>query len=498
MTITGNTAWRSLGDTTPASLAAEFARGPGPSAPSPLIAVTPAVLRAAGGHSRLMAAMSWHEQKHATWPSVARTADNHNFLSLSASWDARANAHTWQSFTSWAECVNAWRRNLLSTTGPYAKTVTIRDLVNVYAPPKENDVERYIAEIVAVVERMTIAEGSTTVGSIDGVTVPVDIVFGNVDAGPIEWRDIPSDINTAFSILGQRRAMFVVLHRMLGTLVGTDGYFRGEARTRARTDYGVDNTTGRFMRWTDPLGAISPWASGPYQSPSGDAPALVAKLGQAAINRDGISVEIAGLSASPVTAAAWDRIAHVIAFWADWNQIAWNLWPINPRTGLTFMYHHNEFNGAKGPGTLEDCPGPIVRAFTTQLIADVGSILKAAQTRGATASTRPTAPSLPVTAPAVTPVPTALALPDGATLDMVSGFFGRVALEGNASTVFAFDPAGVLSRLWLERGRRTGVYPELVSVETTASGRLFRFGDGWTVLGRPDGTVAELVGAAKG
>ncbi len=81
--------------------------------------------------------------------------------------------------------------------------------------------------------------------------------FGNVIPPPISHRDIPFDLNTAWHDLGPRRPRFVVLHRMAGSLAGTDTYFRTEARTRARTDYGIDHRTGEIWRWTDPLGCVT-------------------------------------------------------------------------------------------------------------------------------------------------------------------------------------------------------------------------------------------------
>lgn len=501
VTITGDTPWRDVGGCTAVSLVAEFQRVTGPQGQvSPLIPDAAALLAAAGPHARLMAAMSWVEQKHASYPSVARTPTNHNFLSLSAAWDAKAQAHTWQGFASFAACVTAWLANLSSPTGAYRSATTIRELITVYAPPSENDTERYIRQVCEIANRIP-AESvvaprtprvTTPAATIDGTAVDVELVFGNVDVeGLVVRKDIPETLNTAWDRLGARQGLFMVLHRMYGGLAGTDVYFRGDARHRARTDYGVNSQTGDIWRWTDPLGQISPHASGPYSRPSGDAPALVAKLGQEAINRDGISVEIDLDGDSPVTARAWETIARLSAFWADWNQIPWTIWPINPRTGLTFLYWHREFNGGKGPvAALRDagevwCPGSVVENYTTQLIEDVRAILKAAQTRGrVVGTTKPTAGQLPVYAELP---PTALALPDGVTPAMVAEWMGRVTLTGERSGVYAFDPNGPVTRLWLERGRRTGSWPQLEAVTPVAAGLVFRYRDGYTVLAPPSG-----------
>src|SRR5262245_35047487 len=78
--VTATTPWKTTGDTDVEALRTEFAtRGiPGPS--SPLVAVAAEVLGAASPYSRLLAAMSWLEQKHATNVESTVPAEFHNFL----------------------------------------------------------------------------------------------------------------------------------------------------------------------------------------------------------------------------------------------------------------------------------------------------------------------------------------------------------------------------------------------------------------------------------
>lgn len=303
--------------------------------------------------------------------------------------------------------------------------------------------------------------------------------FGRVAPPPITHRDIPPDLNTAWDRLGPRRPRFLVLHRMAGTLAGTDEYFRTEARHRARTDYGIDHATGAIWRWTDPLGELSPWASGPWTAPPGPGGALVRRLGVAAINRDGVSVEIAGWEGDAVSDVAIDRLARLVAYWADRAGVPHGGWPLNPETGLPFVYGHADFYGGKS------CPGPIVRALTPRLLARAGEILRAAQTGGSEAAPPPgpTAPSRP---------PSGIELPDGVTVADLTAWFGGAALPGGDGRWFGFDPAGPLSQLWLERGRDSAVWPALATVARSGTTLTFRFADGWTVRSHPDGTVVEV------
>ena len=207
----------------------------------------------------------------------------------------------------------------------------------------------------------------------------------------------------------------------------------------------------------------------------------------AAINRDGVSIEIAGFEADPVSDIAFERLARLVAFWADWAGVPHGDWPINPETGLTFIYWHCEFNGAKS------CPGDVVQRLTSRLIRRVGELLREGQSGAELAAPIPTAPEATPPAGTEPAPPSAIVLPTGAELADVRGWFGSVRANGDRALTFAFDPGGPVTTLWLARGRATGEWPQLASVTTADDGsRLFRFDGGWTVRGRPDGTVEEV------
>ncbi len=229
---------------------------------------------------------------------------------------------------------------------------------------------------------------------------------------------------------------------------------------------------------TDPLGPFSPWASGPWTAPPGDGIALVRRLGEAAINRDGVSIEVAGFDDDPVTAIAAERLARLVAFWADWCGIPHGGWPVNPETGLTFVYWHSEFNGAKS------CPGGAVRKLTAPLIRRVGDLLLAAQ------GGQPADDPDPVPSPPRPPV--GLDLPDGVTLADLTRWFGSALSPDGSGRRFTFDPVGPLSRAWLDRGRASGVWPALEEVARDADSVTVRFADGWTLRALPNGTVTEV------
>jgi hypothetical protein len=184
-------------------------------------------------------------------------------------------------------------------------------------------------------------------------------------------RQIPDANNWAWDNLGQRMVKGVVYHRQVGTNWGTDGWFRGGGGGAGLTDFGIDRNSGETLEWNSYLGlgrrGISPnrsgWASGPWENPPGDGRAFVSTYGTNAINRDLVSLEIDGWYDTPISKAGFDKIVHMSAYLADQKSIRWDGYPLNPHTGLTFTYTHNEFQGHK------PCPGGVVLGQVGDIIA---------------------------------------------------------------------------------------------------------------------------------
>ena len=181
-------------------------------------------------------------------------------------------------------------------------------------------------------------------------------------------RIIPPTLNTAWDDLGERRLKGVCLHRMLGTLDGTDAWFRGAARATARTDFGIGD--GAIYQWTSLEGRTAPWASGPANDLEGNGAAFVGRYGIAAVNRDLVSIEIAGQYESGVPPADWACLVDLVA-WLAATRLGLDAatWPRN-RDGLPAIYGHWEF----GP---KPCPGPVVRGRVGELAVAVRARLMA-------------------------------------------------------------------------------------------------------------------------
>jgi hypothetical protein len=265
----------------------------------------------------------------------------------------------------------------------------------------------------------------------------------------------PASNRQGYSYLGQRAVRGVVLHRMQGTLGGTDNYFH-QPSCPALTDFGIDNLTGDMIQWADPTGAVSGWASGPVDEPYGDGKAFVDKYGVTAVNRDQVSLEFGGWflqpgapsREEPVNPVAFERAALFIAHYAHDYGISWDVFPIAPQDGFSFVRWHQEFT----IGTGKVCPGGTVMDATDEMIARTQAIMRQFQT----GTVLPVPP--PPTPPPADPFPYA-------------------ALFGEADG-FAYDENGPVSKAWREAGASTNRYPPLVRVVTHNGKRLFQFSDG--------------------
>jgi len=210
-----------------------------------------------------------------------------------------------------------------------------------------------------------------------------DLVFGRVPHPPYIDDPITKSPGMGQDNLGKRSVKGVVWHRMVGQLRSTGRYFKFPT-TYALTDYGIgvaavdgEADDGVIMRWNDPLGHQSGWASGSYSAAAyGDGLAFVAKNGINAINRDQASIEISGNYDTPLTESARNAICHLTAYWADQYRIPWDAWPIAPQDGFSFVRWHQEFGPDNG---TKVCPGSVVMRETSALIERVRGILKTAQ-----------------------------------------------------------------------------------------------------------------------
>lgn len=235
----------------------------------------------------------------------------------------------------------------------------------------------YLRQTVDRVNGWIAAAPSPPAPTPDPDPAPGGIVFGRVPVpANYQLRILPPTLNMAYTRM-QRIPRGMVWHRMLGTLDGTDSYFRGAARASARTDFGLGRTGGgqaAVYQWTPLWSDIAPWASGASSpaaaKPSGDGVAFVSKYGHR-YNSDLASIEVAGWYDDPLDAEVRARLVETSAWVADnWLKCPYTTWPVVPSTGLTAVYWHAEFTSEK------PCPGNWIRNETDRLIAEVGERLE--------------------------------------------------------------------------------------------------------------------------
>lgn len=290
-----------------------------------------------------------------------------------------------------------------------------------------------------------------------------------------------------WSRLGRRQIVGTCVHRMEGTLRGTEHHFLSDDPhgRDALTDYGIGGALdgdldGVIWEWVGEADDRSPWASGPADGLEGDGPAFVRAYGVGAINRDLRSIELSGKGETPVTPKQFEALCQLLTYVHDQAGVPWDRFPDHPHTGVVTQLQHWEI-AKKG------CPGRVVRDLTHAYQARTRSILKAAQTGQAADSALP-------------PPPVREPRPeeslDVAVLAWQFGTTTRTLADGSLERWrpadpprrFSFDPNGIVSNAWLQRAKREGAYPRVEDWRqfATSSGDasdVVLFANGWT-LGR--------------
>jgi hypothetical protein len=287
------------------------------------------------------------------------------------------------------------------------------------------------------------------------------LVFGNIKHPPFVDRLVTDAQNGAWDPLGPRKVLGVAQHTMVGSLWGTDSWFRRGAASNGLTDYGIGGASdgpdydGVIFRWNDPTGKSSgtkgqanyvspnrwPWASGPTNGLEGDGTAFVNKYGSNAVNGYLVSIERSdgGNPDTPPSAKYLESFAQLMAYYADLAQCPYDTFPILPVSGLTFHYWHLEFS-------TRTCPNPAVTATVDQTQDRVREILKAGQTQGVT-------PPVPEPVPPDTGDNGLLALPAGMSWELVARLYGSYAAPWG--TTYQWNQNRAPCRVWYQTAVRS-------------------------------------------
>lgn len=273
------------------------------------------------------------------------------------------------------------------------------------------------------------------------------VTYGNVKHPPYWDRTIPNSENMAWDDLGQRRAVGVCQHSMVGSLSGTDGWFRRGAASTGLTDYGIGGSTdgandGVIYKWNNPIGRRAGWANGGSNGLEGDGPLFVRTLGVNAINRDLVSIERSdgGDTTTPMSPKQFEAICALTAYWFDQAEVPYDLFPVHPKFDIVTHLLHFEF-------ATKTCPHHPVTSRIDEIQNRIRAILKAGQSAG----TEPTVP------------PVIPANPDHSKwpypLDQLKARFGSVPIRQLDGTMklAPFSEKGAISNAWVARAKKDGI-----------------------------------------
>jgi N-acetylmuramoyl-L-alanine amidase len=286
--------------------------------------------------------------------------------------------------------------------------------------------------------------------------------------------------------LGKRKPYSLTLHRMIGNLWGTDAYFR-DPSVPALTDYGMGcaamdgaENAGVILRWVDPRGYVTPWASGPVSSPYGDGLCLVNFFGYAdCANKNAVSIEISGNQTTPIDDFTYSELTKLCAYWIDQMAIPHDKLTDTPQTHCSGFVWHQEYTIGSG----KECPFDVVMDLTSDLIYDSGVLLRPYQTGSEVPEPEPE----PLPPDETDEDPGEAALPDGMTTEYAQRLYGEVLING---VEIGYDYNGdIASRHWMRRyagqipagGSYTAVpWPFLVDVIKRGSGETadYQWSDG--------------------
>lgn len=148
-------------------------------------------------------------------------------------------------------------------------------------------------------------------------------------------------------------------HSMLGTLDGTDAYFR-LAWVAAATNWGIGGALdgekdGVIYRWIETPSMMIPWASGKWSPPGYDqGQAYVNEFGVQGINSKSESIELSGHENTPVTIKQWQSLIHLKAAIAHAGG--------KTADQRKWWMHHREFTQPRN----KDCPFERVYLYTAE------------------------------------------------------------------------------------------------------------------------------------
>lgn len=436
--------WRDLGNTDRSAFVQAVARAvTGGSSPMAADAAAVYDALADAGLSRLGAAMLWIERKNDSWK--AEYGLDSSYRNPFAMKDRTGG---WARFDSYPAAARAWAERLLSPNGPYARTGSIAELVHVYAPAADGNSEvGYVDQIIRETDRLPVAEAA-----------PDPVIPGGYRtvacAGIAKPLSLPAYLPFRQSLIragqtNQRPGIamtprYYTQHETANLNAGANAAMH-ERWLHGGASGGADQQVGfHFVVDDKEIIQLLPVNEVGWHAGDGSGPGNMQSIGcELCVNTDGnwaqARANAAELAAAVIRAHGWD-----------------------PKTAL--RTHWSWVSGRPG---AHYCPNKLLTDGTWEAFA-----ARVAQTvAGGTA-----------------PPPARVPLVLDFTADDLKVLWPD------------FDPNGPVSKVWLDRAKRTGLLPPLIKVNATPGPgasweRAYWFGDG-SVIYHAAGRGAWLGGAA--
>lgn len=459
---------------------------------------------AAKPHSALILAMAGRECKWGTTENINKLS-NRNVLNLKQPIKPDGTRLPgFMAFTTWDAGIKAARERITSTTygnGIYVPTKTVFDLISVFAPSIENDVQGYVDFVESSIARWKTIPPAT--GGNPPMSSKLVIV---VDAG---HRSTDRSGNPAETALTGFMAADVV----------------ADLRTRGHEAYWYQRDLDRDSDPDETIGTLDTVASGiaawvDGQVAQGKDVVFVSEHYNGANSRIhvivpdnvGLVTRISGGAPSGDTAAN-NQLDMKLAAQIAQNYKAAGLGSLYiGRLGVPGIMSEREtgvgLDGARLAVFAYTARKAATRAKLVRLVVENGGTADEAARRDdfttkcakaqadaiekiygmATEQPQPN----PDPNPEPNPVPTIY--PVGVDEALASEWFGSLSARGRR---FSFNPDGGISQVWLANASKTGEFPRLVAYRPFDDGREYwSFANGLTIARLGEGKPLRVLGKA--
>ena len=338
---TASSPWRETGDTDLSAFVKAVSRSVQPGA-SPMASSAAGVYEVLRryGLTRLGAAMLWHERKNDSWgPAFGLDSTFRNPWAMRCNPQAAACRNGWSVYATYANAAEAWAKRLLDPNGPYARTVTLTDLIAVYAPESDGNNEKgYVQTVVHEIDALPLVQG----GAMATNPFPTPVIYDLArDADAARFSLTPDERNRLLKKCipnrNSKTPRVIVLHIQDGVTAGSLDWWANNAQASSTVLINKDGSVVRCIPEQN-----GPWTNGLVSSPSATGQRVINQFGPYP-NEYSLTIEAEGRPNDAMPDA-------------QLQAICWQVWDWMDRYGISAqnVIRHADIDGA----TRAHCPGP--------------------------------------------------------------------------------------------------------------------------------------------